>query len=76
MNCTEKPRPGQLNAISFKLLGVRTCWDARLWAEVLNLGGYDLLAKRFDASEVNRAVDSALRNWMWLKAVQAGQEAN
>lgn len=65
-----------MNAPSFKLLGVRTCRDARLWAEALNLGGYDVLAKPFDASEVNRAVDSALRNWVWLKAVQAGQEGN
>ena len=26
--------------------------DERLWAEVLNLGGYDLLTKPFDAKEV------------------------
>ena len=33
--------------------------DERLWAEVLNLGGYDLLAKPFDASEVVRVVGTA-----------------
>ena len=33
--------------------------DERLWAEVLNLGGYDLLAKPFDVSEVGRVVGTA-----------------
>jgi DNA-binding response OmpR family regulator len=33
--------------------------DERLWAEVLNLGGYDVLAKPFDASEVVRVVCTA-----------------
>ena len=33
--------------------------DDRLWAEVLNLGGYDVLAKPFDASEVARVVGTA-----------------
>lgn len=35
--------------------------DERLWAEVLNLGGYDVLSKPFDAGEVLWAVDSATR---------------
>jgi DNA-binding response OmpR family regulator len=30
--------------------------DNRMWAEVLNLGAYDLLLKPFDALEVLRAV--------------------
>ena len=30
--------------------------DDRLWAEVLNLGGYDLLTKPFAAKEVSRVV--------------------
>ena len=34
--------------------------DERFWAEVLNLGGYDVLAKPFDASEVVRVVGTAL----------------
>src|SRR5215469_8313628 len=33
--------------------------DAQLWAEVLNLGGYDVLATPFDATEVFRCVSSA-----------------
>jgi DNA-binding NtrC family response regulator len=33
--------------------------DGRLWAEVLHLGGYDLLMKPLDASEVLRVVTLA-----------------
>jgi DNA-binding response OmpR family regulator len=33
--------------------------DDSLWAEVLNLGGYDLLLKPFDATEVFRVVSMA-----------------
>jgi DNA-binding NtrC family response regulator len=33
--------------------------DEHLWVEVLNLGGYDLLAKPFDATEVVRVVGKA-----------------
>lgn len=33
--------------------------DDRLWAEVLNLGGYDLLAHPFAATEVSRVVKMA-----------------
>lgn len=32
-----------------------------LWAEVLNLGGYDVLAQPFDREEVTRVVRSAVR---------------
>jgi DNA-binding response OmpR family regulator len=35
--------------------------DEQLWAEVLNLGGYDVLLKPFDRAEVARVVDMALR---------------
>lgn len=35
--------------------------DDRLWAEVLNLGGYDLLMKPFRAAEVSRVVQMAAR---------------
>jgi len=34
--------------------------DERLWAEVLNLGAWDLLAKPFDDGEVLRAVQSTM----------------
>ena len=35
--------------------------DESLWAEVLNLGGYDVLLKPFDRNEVNRVVAMAWR---------------
>jgi DNA-binding NtrC family response regulator len=37
--------------------------DERLWAEVLNLGGYDVLATPFDPGEVLQACFSAWQNW-------------
>ena len=35
--------------------------DEWLWAEVLNLGGYDVLPQPFDRDEVTRVVRSAVR---------------
>src|SRR5258708_1703459 len=37
--------------------------DERLWAEALNLGAYDVLAKPFDAVEVTRILSSARLRW-------------
>ena len=37
--------------------------DNGLWAEVLNLGGYDVLMKPFDVSEVTRVVRMAWQRW-------------
>jgi len=37
--------------------------DDRLWAEALNLGAYDVLAKPFDRTEVTRIVGSACARW-------------
>jgi len=37
--------------------------DERLWAEALNLGAWDLLAKPFDTNEVIRSVSVAGRHW-------------
>jgi DNA-binding response OmpR family regulator len=37
--------------------------DEHLWAEVLNLGGYDVLLKPFEAKEVTRVLSMAWRNW-------------
>ena len=37
--------------------------DDRLWAEALNLGAWDVLAKPFDKSEVFRAVSTAWLHW-------------
>jgi DNA-binding NtrC family response regulator len=37
--------------------------DERLWAEALNLGAYDVLAKPFDSTEVIRIVSLAWQHW-------------
>ena len=37
--------------------------DERMWAEVLNLGGYDVLARPFNNEEVIRTVTSAWSLW-------------
>ena len=37
--------------------------DERLWAEALNLGAWDVLAKPFERSEVLRTVKSAWQHW-------------
>jgi DNA-binding NtrC family response regulator len=37
--------------------------DERLWAEALNLGAWDVLAKPFDRNELFRSVQSAWRHW-------------
>jgi hypothetical protein len=40
--------------------------DNRLWAEVLNLGGYDVLSKPFYAAEVTRVISLACERWTSL----------
>jgi DNA-binding response OmpR family regulator len=46
------------------LLIVTSRWaDDYLWAEVLNLGGYDVLMKPFDQNEVVRVISLAWLNW-------------
>jgi hypothetical protein len=37
--------------------------DDNLWTEVLNRGGYNVLAKPFQAAEVFRDVSQAWLNW-------------
>lgn len=37
--------------------------DEYLWAEVLNLGGYDVLAKPFNPDELRRSVSLAWQHW-------------
>jgi len=37
--------------------------DDRLWAEALNLGAWDVLAKPFDSTNVLRSVKSAWQHW-------------
>lgn len=43
--------------------------DEQLWAEALNLGAYDVLAKPFDTQEVNRTLSSAFFRWRDCHAV-------
>jgi DNA-binding response OmpR family regulator len=45
------------------LIVVSRLADDYLWAEVLNLGGYDVLMKPFDETEVFRVVGLAWLNW-------------
>jgi len=44
--------------------------DESLWAEVLNLGGYDVLMKPFDRAEVVRTISLAWMHWKdtWERA--------
>jgi DNA-binding NtrC family response regulator len=42
--------------------------DERLWAEVLNLGGYDVLCTPFDAGEVMRVCWLAWQFWQRQRA--------
>jgi DNA-binding response OmpR family regulator len=37
--------------------------DERLWAEVLNFGAYDVLAKPFHPAEILRIISLAWRDW-------------
>lgn len=37
--------------------------DDRLWAEALNLGAWDVLAKPFEKSELLRSVSVAWQHW-------------
>jgi DNA-binding response OmpR family regulator len=41
--------------------------DDRLWAEVLNIGGYDVLMKPFQPVEVTRVVRMAARHVRWKR---------
>ena len=50
------------------VLIVSSLWaDDRLWAEVLNIGGYDVLMKPFHHEEVIRVVNMAARQVSWKK---------
>jgi len=47
--------------------------DERMWAEVLNLGGYDVLAKPLNGEEVIRTVTSAWSLWQHRFRAPAGR---
>ena len=51
--------------------------DERLWAEALNLGAYDVLAKPFDGTEVTRIVSigvAAMEEPAWHSRRRRGEE--
>jgi DNA-binding NtrC family response regulator len=45
--------------------------DERLWAELLNLGGYDLLTKPFRPEQVIRAIHGALSEWQLARTARS-----
>jgi DNA-binding response OmpR family regulator len=49
--------------------------DEGLWTEVLNLGGFDLLATPFRDAELVFTVGSAWRDWKGEQALQASRSA-
>ena len=54
----------QRMAVPPPVIVVSSLYDERLlWAEVLNLGGFDVLLKPFDSEEVLRTLNMASRNW-------------
>jgi len=56
---------GQINELLYppSLIVTSRLADERLWAEALNLGAWDVLAKPFDRSEVLRSVKAAWQHW-------------
>jgi DNA-binding NtrC family response regulator len=44
--------------------------DDALWAQLLNLGGYDVLAMPFESREVVRSVSLAWRHWQSQRVTQ------
>jgi DNA-binding NtrC family response regulator len=49
--------------------------DDHLWAEALNLGAWDVLAKPFDTQEVIRIVSSAWQHWQDRHGIHSGRTA-
>jgi DNA-binding response OmpR family regulator len=50
--------------------------DDNLWAEVLNLGGYDVLMKPFDRLEVLRVISLAWLHWKQRRERAASHQAD
>ena len=48
--------------------------DERLWAEALNLGAWDVLAKPFDRSEVTRSIEGAYQHWAYGQSIHAARQ--
>jgi DNA-binding response OmpR family regulator len=47
--------------------------DEQLWAEALNLGAYDVLAKPFDTEEVIRVLSLAWLHWKHEHEIQSSR---
>jgi DNA-binding response OmpR family regulator len=62
------PHPPQL------IVASRTA-DDRLWAEVLNIGGYDVLPKPLERDEVERVVAAAVRHYQLPASAVSGVSA-
>jgi DNA-binding response OmpR family regulator len=46
-----------------KLIVTSRLADERLWSEVLNLGGFDVLAQPFNPREALRCIGEACHHW-------------
>lgn len=62
-------------AVPPRLIVVSATADDRLWGEVLDQGGYDVLGKPFDAREVIRVVSLAWRQWKHDCGYRTGEGA-
>ena len=49
--------------------------DEHLWSEVLNEGGYDVLAKPFHPTELIRVVEGAFQHWQDLHEAFSARRA-
>ena len=58
----------QARAYPPALIVVARMTDERLWAEVLNLGGYDVLARPFNPREVEHVISAACRHWAAIRS--------
>jgi DNA-binding response OmpR family regulator len=56
-----------------KIIVVSRVADNRLWSEVLNLGGHDLLAAPLDEREVSHVLGSACRGSYGAESAHAGE---
>jgi DNA-binding NtrC family response regulator len=70
--CEQNLQPGTWKDLLEKINGISNApslivtsrlADWHLWAEALNLGAWDVLAKPFDLSEAIRSIQSAWRHW-------------
>ena len=65
-------RTAQMHAWPPPLIVTSRLADSELWAEVLNLGGYDVLAQPFRAQEVMWSVKNAHRRYIGRQGVSPG----